>query len=90
LWNTYKIDGHWRVGGGLNFRGKTGRHRSVDNEPGHITADLMAEYTWSDGRYTIKADLSNVTNELYADQFYSGHYIPGAGRLLMVTGTIKF
>ena len=30
------------------------------------------------------------TNALYADQLYTGHYIPGAGRLTQVTASYKF
>ena len=50
----------------------------------------MAEYTFDFDRLTLKANLSNVTNKRYADQLYSGHYIPGAGRVLQVTANIKF
>ena len=36
------------------------------------------------------ANLSNVTNKLYADSLYSGHYVPGAGRVFQLTANIKF
>ena len=39
---------------------------------------------------SLKANLSNVGNKLYADALYTGHYIPGAGRNLQVTLTAKF
>jgi catecholate siderophore receptor len=90
FWNTYQIDGHWRVGAGLNFRGKQKPLRSEFNAKSYVTADLMAEYTWDNERYTIKADLTNVGNKLYSDQLYPGHYIPGAGRQFMLTGSLKF
>ena len=56
---------------------------------GFVTADLMAEYTLGD-RYSIKANLSNLTNKLYAESLYRGHYIPGAGRQLQVALTARF
>jgi len=39
---------------------------------------------------TLKLNLTNVTNKLYADSLYTGHYIPGAGRLLQLTANWKF
>jgi catecholate siderophore receptor len=38
----------------------------------------------------LKANVTNVTNKLYADALYSGHYIPGAGRVFQLTGSVKF
>lgn len=90
LWNTYQITSQWRVGAGLNFRGRQTPIRNPGWEvPAWVTADVMAEYQMND-KFTLKANLSNITNELYADQLYTGHYIPGAGRLAQVTGTFKF
>jgi catecholate siderophore receptor len=31
-----------------------------------------------------------VTNKLYADALYTGHYIPGAGRSIQLTMTARF
>jgi hypothetical protein len=41
-------------------------------------------------KLVFKANLSNVGNVRYADALYTAHYIPGAGRLLQVTGSYKF
>ena len=90
VWTTYQITPQWRVGGGLNFRSAQTPNRNPGWEvPGYVTADLMAEYTIND-RYTLKANLSNVTNKLYADAVYSGHYVPGAGRIFQITASMKF
>lgn len=90
VWTTYQITPELRVGGGLNFRSSQTPNRNPGWEvPGFVTADLMAEYTFSE-RYTIKANLSNVTNKLYADSLYSGHYVPGAGRVFQITASMKF
>jgi catecholate siderophore receptor len=90
IWTTYQVAPKWRVGGGLNFRGEQTPNRNPGwTVPGYVTADLMAEYTASE-QVTVKANLSNVTNKLYADQLYTGHYIPGAGRLLQMTASLKF
>lgn len=90
LWNTYQINGQWRVGAGLNHRGGQTPNRNPGWEaPAFTTADVMAEYRY-DEQLTFKGNVSNLTNKLYADQLYSGHYVPGAGRLVQVTGSCKF
>jgi catecholate siderophore receptor len=90
LWNTYQINGQWRVGAGLNHRGAQTPNRNPGWEaPAFTTADVMAEYRY-DEQFTFKGNVSNLTNKRYADQLYSGHYVPGAGRLVQVTGSYKF
>jgi catecholate siderophore receptor len=90
LWNTYQINGQWRVGAGLNHRGAQTPNRNPGwQAPAFTTADVMAEYR-VDEQLTFKGNVSNLTNKLYADQLYSGHYVPGAGRLVQVTGSYKF
>ena len=62
----------------------------ISDRQGAITGDLMAEYKVSED-FTVKANVSNVTNKRYADSLYAnGHYVPGAGRLIQVTGSLKF
>ena len=90
VWSTYQVTPQWRVGAGLNIRGSQTPLRNPGFEvPAFATADLMAEYKVND-KFTIKANISNITNALYADQLYTAFYVPGAGRLLQVTGTMKF
>jgi catecholate siderophore receptor len=90
VWTTYQITPQLRVGGGLNFRSSQTPNRNPGwSAPGYVTGDLMAEYTINE-RYSLKANLTNVTNKLYADALYTGHYIPGAGRLFQLTATMKF
>lgn len=91
IWNTYQITPKVRVGAGLNFRGKQTPNRNPGFEvPSWVTADLMAEYKFDFDKLILKANLTNVTNKLYADQLYTGHYITGAGRMLLVTASLKF
>ena len=92
VWSTYQFTPQWRVGGGVNFRSAQAPADVTApawEAPGFVTADLMAEYTLGD-RYSIKANLSNLTNKLYAESLYRGHYIPGAGRQLQVALTARF
>lgn len=48
----------------------------------------MAEYTAGD--LNFKLNVTNVTDKLYADQLYRGHYVPGKARTVQLTTSIKF
>jgi catecholate siderophore receptor len=89
LWSTYQLTSQWRVGGGLTYRGKQKPTRAEFEVPAFVVGDMMAEYRVNE-QFTVKANMSNITNKLYADQLYPGHYIPGAGRLTQVTASYKF
>ncbi|NPC56619.1 TonB-dependent receptor [Caenimonas soli] len=92
VWTTYQLTPQWRVGGGLTFRGKQAPADVTApawEAPGFVTADLMAEYLINQ-QFSVKANLSNVADKLYAESLYRGHYVPGAGRLLQVALTARF
>jgi catecholate siderophore receptor len=91
IWTTYKLSQALRVGGGLNARsGQTPLRNPGFEVPRFVTGDLMAEYHVVYEKLIFKANLINVADKLYADQIYTGHYIPGPGRMVQVTGTYKF
>ena len=93
VWTTYKLSAQWRVGGGVNARSSMYPYQvTTFTVPNYVTADLMAEYTPSStqGDLSFKLNLTNVTDKLYADMVYRGHYIAGKGRQLQLTGTYRF
>jgi catecholate siderophore receptor len=57
--------------------------------PAYVTADLMAEYAMARD-LTLKLNVTNVTDKLYADYLYRGHYIAGAPRTVQLTANYKF
>ncbi|MCW5650394.1 MAG: TonB-dependent siderophore receptor [Ramlibacter sp.] len=92
VWSTYQLTPQWRVGGGLNFRSAQSPADVTApawEAPAFVTADLLAEYAINQ-QFIVKANLTNVTNKLYGESLYRGHYVPGAGRLLQVSLTAKF
>jgi catecholate siderophore receptor len=90
VWATWQVDSALRVGAGLNWRSAQTPNRNPGWEAqAYVTGDLMAEYRFND-RMILKANLSNVANQLYADALYTGHYVPGAGRMLLVSLTTQF
>jgi catecholate siderophore receptor len=90
VWTTYQLTPQWRVGGGVNFRSSQTPNRNPGwSAPGYATVDLMAEYMIDEG-FSVKANLTNIADRLYADALYTGHYVPGPGRTLQVSLTAKF
>lgn len=85
LWTSYLLTSQWRVGGGLNHRGAQSPegNRNVV-APAFTTLDAMAEYSFSDAT-TLKFNVNNLSNKLYADTLYRGFYGPGAPRTVQVS-----
>lgn len=90
VWSTYQFTPEFRFGGGINFRSEqyANTNRDVQTRP-YATLDLMAEYKFSE-KVTLKGNLINVTDKLYADAVYNGHYLPGSGRNLQASLNVKF
>nr|WP_299763556.1 TonB-dependent siderophore receptor [Ramlibacter sp.] len=90
LWTTYRLTPQLRVGGGLNYRGEQqpegSRNMTADS---FVTADLMAEYTFSQ-TWSLKLNVTNITDKLYADSLYRGFHVPGAPRAVQVTAKAMF
>ncbi len=92
VFTTYQLTPQWRLGGGINFRSAQAPADVTApawEAPSFVTGDLMAEYTINK-TFTVKANVSNITNKLYAESLYRGHYVPGAGRLVQVGLNAKF
>ena len=90
VWTTYQITSKIRIGVGANFRSEQTPNRNPGwAAPSFVTGDLLAEYAISD-EYKFKLNVNNVTNKLYADALYTGHYIPGAGRIYQLNFVAKF
>ncbi|MDO9603637.1 TonB-dependent siderophore receptor [Hydrogenophaga sp.] len=80
LWTTYRVAPRVRVGAGLNYRGEQnpeGQRTLVAKA--FATADAMVEYTVSDST-SVKLNVTNLTDRLYADSLYRGFYVPGTAR----------
>lgn len=90
LWSTYQLTPQFRFGAGVNFRSEQAPNRNPGwLAPSYATVDVMGEYKFNE-RYTLKANISNVSNTLYADSLYAGHYVPGSGRNTQLTLNVKF
>lgn len=91
VWSTYQISPRLRVGAGLNMRSSQTPNRNPGwKADGYVTGDLMAEYELVPEQLTLKLNVTNVGNKRYADSLYTGHYVPGAGRLVQLTASWRF
>ena len=92
IWTTWRVAPKWRVGAGLNARsGDKPAGLAADSPiraPKYLTADAMAEY--DAGPVSVKLNITNLTDEHYADQLYRGHYVPGKPRTVQLTTALKF
>ena len=52
--------------------------------PAFTTVDVMAEYSVSEAT-SLKLNVTNLTDKLYADSLYRGFYVPGAARTVQLT-----
>ncbi len=92
VWSTYQFTPQLRLGAGVNFRSKQSPADVTApawEAPGYATFDLMGEYTFNE-TFTLKGNITNVGDKLYANALYRGHYIPGAGRLYQLSLIAKF
>ncbi|OYV02116.1 MAG: TonB-dependent siderophore receptor, partial [Burkholderiales bacterium PBB5] len=91
LWTAYQVLPQLRLGGGLNGRSSQQPNRNPGfYAPKFVTADLMAEVTVIPETLSFRLNVNNVANKLYADQLYTSFYVPGAGRVISLTGSYKF
>lgn len=88
VWSTYQFTPRLRFGAGLNARSKDTPQQSAIVARGFVTGDVMAEY--DAGAVLFKLNVSNITNTLYADSLYRGHYIAGKPRTVQFTTAVKF
>ncbi|MBU0590294.1 MAG: TonB-dependent siderophore receptor [Gammaproteobacteria bacterium] len=90
LWTTYRLTPKLRIGGGLNYRGEQNpegaRHVTAQ---AFTTLDVMAEYTINE-KTSLKLNITNLTDKLYADSLYRGFYSPGAARSIQMALKLMF
>lgn len=90
LWTTYRVAPQWRLGLGLNYRGEQNPEgaRQVTAKA-FTTVDAMAECTL-DASQSLKLNVTNLTDERYADTLYRGFYAPGAARQVQLSYKVLF
>jgi catecholate siderophore receptor len=90
LWTNYRFPWRFDLGGGVNYVGdRTNSTTTVRTAPGYWLADLTAAYHVNE-RFTLRFNVSNLTDTQYIDRVGGGHFVPGPGRMAMLTTDFRF
>lgn len=104
LWSTYKLTGNWKVGGGVEAKGKRFAYQpqqavssafvngkfTPNTAPAYDRWDAMVAY--EEARWAVRLNIKNVFDKLYWDSVYDngGFTVPGTRRAAILTGELKF
>lgn len=103
LWTTYRVNEHWRVGGGVEAKGD--RHAfspssgSVpllngayhpNTAPAYHRVDALLSY--DQPKWALKLNVKNVLDKVYYDAVYDngGFTVPGIRRTVILTAELKY
>lgn len=89
VWSRYDISDKLAAGFGAQYIGK--RYNSSTPESrelgdAYVIFDMMISYQVTE-QFSLQFNGSNLTDKEYEDQLGGGHFIPGEGRYLSLTGT---
>ncbi len=105
VWSTYKLDEHWKIGGGVEAKGDRygfvpssstlptlggGTSFSPNTLPAYHRVDALLSY--EQDRWALKLNVKNVLNKLYYDAIYdNGSFtVPGTRRAVILTAELKY
>jgi catecholate siderophore receptor len=89
IWTTFDVPGGIGLGGGAQFMDSVFRNATnTTSVPSYWLINAMASYAVNT-HLTLRMNASNLADEQYIDRIGGGHYIPGPGRQVMVTATVR-
>jgi catecholate siderophore receptor len=95
LWTVYDASRGLSFGGGINYIGQRAADQSgVAHIPGYVTVDGMVSYRIND-HLGLQLNAFNLADaHYYANAYYSSavenHVVPGAGRTVTLTATVRY
>lgn len=89
IWTTYTLPGNFAIGGGAQFMDSVFRNATnVAVVPSYWLINGTASYEVNQF-LTLRVNGTNLANENYVDRVGGGHFIPGAGRSLSLSATLR-
>lgn len=91
VWTTYTLPFRLTLGGGVQYMDKVDRSTTTTNQyaPSYTVWNAMASYEVNQ-RFSLRLNVNNLFDEDYVDRIGGGHYVPGAARSVILTGTFSF
>ena len=90
VWTEGKLPRGFSVGAGAQFMDSVFRNATNTAEvPSYWLVNAMASYEMS-AALTLRLNVNNLADETYVDRVGGGHYIPGAGRSVVVSAERDF
>ena len=89
LWTTVDLPFKTTVGGGAQYMDSVFRNATnTATVPSYWLINATAAYEVN-SHLTLRLNANNLADTEYVDRVGGGHYIPGPGRQVMVTATVK-
>lgn len=91
IWATYRVSPGWRVGlgaDGMSSRKPALAETGINRAPGYAKVDALVEY--ASGPYTVRLNVKNLFDRVYADALYRGFTVPGETRAAQLTVSATF
>jgi catecholate siderophore receptor len=90
VWTEGRLPRGFSVGAGAQFMDSVFRNATNTAEvPSYWLLNAMASYEMSHA-LTLRLNVNNLADEIYVDRVGGGHYIPGAGRSVVVSAELDF
>jgi catecholate siderophore receptor len=90
LWTSYQLPFRIDLGGGAQYVGdRFNSNTGTRTAPAYWVIDAMAAYRVTD-QLTLRVNGLNLADERYIDRVGGGHFIPGAGRSVVLTADVGF
>lgn len=91
LWGTYDLNNAWSLGLGAEYVDErtNGTSATARVAPSYTVLDAMVSWQASD-KLSLQVNADNLTDEKYVDLVGGGHFVPGPGRYLGLSGFYSF
>ena len=90
MWGTYALGSNIEIGLGAQYVG--GRFSNTANTrqaPSYWVYEASASYAMND-QIGFRLNVQNLTDEKYIDFVGGGHFIPGFGRIVLLSSYFNF